>query len=144
MPELLTDPIDVLNRVLRILLRSLPAYLESTQAWSHRDPRQIRPRLAAIARNQQLLAGCVVEAIRKRHGRVDSGQFPLAFTSLHDVGPELLIEKTIAEFEDDLPLLEQCVTFLQSHPVLLPLAEEALGNVRGHLDSLNQWRQELS
>jgi hypothetical protein len=136
MPELLIDPVETLNRVLQTLLRSLPAYLDTTGSWCRRDPDQLGSQLTAIAANQRILTRRIASAILNQNGKVSEGQFPAEFTFYNDLDTRFLLNKTIALFEKDIETLGHCETILQPYPDLQALASEALGNLRGHLDTL--------
>ena len=84
------DPIDVLNRLLRLLCRSLPVYLESTRPSDPLDPRDLGHRLSVIAADQRALARRVADAISERKGQVEAGHFPVEFTAINDLGACLI------------------------------------------------------
>jgi hypothetical protein len=132
------DPIDVLNRLLRLLCRSLPVYLASTRPSDPRGPRDLGHRLGVIAADQRALAQRVAEAIAERKGQIEPGHFPLEFTAVNDLALGYLVRRAIDYQKRDVEAVGECVEALAGEPSLLPLAEEILGDARGHLETLEE------
>lgn len=132
-----TDPIEVLNRLLRILYRSLPVYLAEVKPWSTQDSEDGRA-IELIAADQLRLAGRVADAILEQGGRIDTGHFPAEFTSKHDLATDYLVREAVEHHQRDVAAIQQCVADLDKAPFLRPLAEEALGSARGHLENLKE------
>jgi hypothetical protein len=132
------DPIDVLNRLLRLLCRSLPVYLESTRPSGPLDPRDLGHRLGVIAADQRALARRVADAISERKGQVEPGHFPVEFTAINDLALPYLVRRAIDYQKRDIEALGECVEALAGEPLLLPLAQEILGDARGHLETLEE------
>ena len=57
------EAIPVLNELLRILCRSLPAYLADAKPWAQSDDQQLRAALDHLVADQQRYARRVAEAI---------------------------------------------------------------------------------
>ena len=121
-----SDPIDVLNRLLRLLCRSLPVYLESTRPSDPLDPRDLGHRLSVIAADQRVLARRVADAISERKGQVEAGHFPLEFTAINDLALPYLVRRAIDYQKRDIEAMGECVEALAGEPLLLPLAQEIL------------------
>jgi hypothetical protein len=126
----------VLNRLLRILSRSLPMYLRDAKPWTTEQEQPIQAALARLAADQQALAGRVARAILAHGGQPAPGPFPAAFASVNDVDLAFLLQRVIDLGHRDLAALERCVADLDRWPELRALAEEILGNAQGHLDIL--------
>jgi len=131
------DPAEVLNRLLRVLYRSLPVYLAEVKPWSTQESPQARA-IEAIAADQLRLAERVGEAILGHGGRIDRGSFPAEFTAKNDLAMEFLLRAAAEHLQRDVAAIQQCVADLANAPFLRPLAEEALGSARGHLESLKE------
>jgi hypothetical protein len=129
---------DVLNRLLAMLYRSLPLYLQGTQPWMRPGDEKAWEALVRMAADHKHYASKLAELIQESGGLVDPGQFPLAFTGLHDVALDYLIRRVIELQKRDLCRIEQCVAELKGHPRARAVAEEILGNARGHLEILEE------
>ena len=130
--------IRVLNDLLRILCRSLPAYLADAKPWAQSEDRQLRVALSHLVADQQRYAQRVAEAIAERGGRPDPGRFPAEFTAKHDLSIEFLRKEVIGQQEQNVLAIERCAAQVEDVAVLHALAEEILGNAKGHLDVLKE------
>ena len=126
----------VLNRLLRILSRSLPMYLREAKPWATEQAQPIQAALGHLAADQQALAGRVARAILERGGQPEPGPFPSAFASVNNVDLAFVLQRVIDLGNRDLAALERCVAELRPWPEQRALAEEILGNAQGHLDIL--------
>lgn len=126
----------VLNRLLRVLSRSLPMYLREAKPWTTEEEQPIQAALGRLAADQQALAGRVAQAILARGGQPEPGPFPTAFASDNDLDLAFILQRVIELGNRDLAVLERCVADLGDVPGLRTLAEEILGNAQGHLDIL--------
>ena len=131
------DAQAVLNRLLRVLYRSLPVYLAEVRPWGDKDGETAQV-VELVAADQLRLAQRVAEAIHAFGGRVEPGSFPVEFTSKHDLGLEYLLKVVVEHLRRDAAEVEACVAELACEPHLRSLAEEALGNTRGHLETLRE------
>lgn len=132
------DVTAVLNRLLRMLCRSLPIYLQGTQPWTRRGAEKGLQVLAQIAADQQALAQRVAEAVHQQDGHTDTGQFPIQWTAIHDLDLEFLIRKAIEYQRRDVAETARCVDELAGTPPLESLAEEILATARRHLEMLEE------
>lgn len=132
------DDVAALNRLLRILYRSLPIYLEGTRPWTRRGTEKGLEVLAQIAADQRALAGRVMDAIDQQGGRAQAGQFPLEFTAVNDLALEFLVQKALDYERRDVEAIQSCVDELAATPPLRPLAEEVLANARQHVHRLEE------
>ncbi len=130
------ETIPVLNRLLNCLCRSLPAYLADAKAWGRMESEPIREAIERLAADQRLYAERVADAVSQRGGRPTPGRFPKEFTAKHDLSLSYLLQDLIDLQDQDIALIEQCATQLEGVPALHALAEEILGNAKGHLDVL--------
>jgi hypothetical protein len=126
----------VLNRLLRILSRSLPMYLRQAKPWTSQQEQPIQAALGRLAADQQALADRVARAVLACGGQPEPGPFPTAFASVNDVDLAFVLQRVIDLGHRDLAALERCVADLGPWPELRALAEEVLGNAQGHLDIL--------
>ena len=71
-------------------------------------------------------------------GEILQGEFPLEFTSLHDLSIDYLLGILIQRQENDITAIQECIEPLGSAPLAQALAEESLGAAKGNLDSLQE------
>lgn len=133
-----SDPIDVLNRLLQIVYRSLPVYLQGTRPWVKQGDEKALEQLAQIAADHRYYAQRIADAVQQAGACFDPGQFPVGFTGLHDVSVDFLVKRVTELQKRDLHCIEQCAASLAGSPRLRALAEEVLGNARGHLEMLQE------
>jgi bacterioferritin (cytochrome b1) len=130
--------IPVLNELLRILCRSLPAYLADAKPWTSSGDQQLRSALDHLVADQRRYAQRVTEAIVEIGGLPDPGRFSLTLMAKHDLSLEFLRQEVIYQQEEDVLAIEQYAAELEGISSLHSLAEEILGNARGHLDILRE------
>ena len=79
------------------------------------------------------------EALRRLVGQdVDPGEFPIQFTSLHDLSIDYLLEQLVKEQRAIISICEQAVNDLAADAMSQAVAQEAIGNAKAHLDSLQE------
>jgi hypothetical protein len=130
--------IAVLNELLRLLCRSLPAYLADAKPWTQPEDRQLRTALEHLVADQRRYARRVTQQITQRGCRPDAGRFPAEFTAKNDLSLEYLRQEMIRQQEQNILVIRRCAADLEGLAVLHSLAEEILGNARGHLDILKE------
>ena len=128
----------MLNRLLHVLCRSLPMYLRDARPWSGPGQQPIQRAIDNLVGDQQMYAQRVAEAIAELDGGPDPGRFPMEFTAIHDLSLDFLLQKVIERQRRDLAAIERCAADLAGAPSLHALAEEILGNARGHLEILEK------
>ncbi len=130
------ETIPVLNRLLVLMCRSLAAYLAEARPWTRIGRQEIQTLLDRLAADQQRYARRVAEAITRRGARPNPGHFPVEFTAKNDLALDFLFREVVAHQEHDVAMIERCAAELETAPALHALAEEILGNARGHFDIL--------
>jgi hypothetical protein len=133
-----SDTIETLNRVLAILERSFPQYLQWARPYIPPGREDVVEAVADMVAGQRALADRVIEMIADSGALPDTGKFPIEFTDTHDLGIDFLIRQAIQCQRQDLANLEQCVEQLRLSPAAQSLAAEALGMAKGHLESLEE------
>jgi hypothetical protein len=127
-----------LGRILRVLCRSLPMYLEDARPWSARDDVAARTALGRLVADQKLFARRVADAILRRGGQPAPGPFPLEFSALNDVGLDYLLQRVRDQLRSDIDAVARAAAALASDPEARDLAEEVAGNLQGHLELLRE------
>jgi hypothetical protein len=130
------ENIPVLNRLLGLLCRSLPAYLADIKTLGRPEGDKVRIALNRLVADQQMYALRVADAIAERGQRPNPGRFPSEFMAKNDLSLEFLFQEIVAGQDRDVLSISQCVAQLEGTSDLHALAEEILGNAKGHLDIL--------
>lgn len=129
---------EVLNRLLALHCHSLPMYLSFSMPSLLRGDDRASQTFAAIVADQKRVVETIGEAIVEGEGRVSMGEFPMSFTSLHDLSFDFLLRKMIEHQQRMVREISRCVQELQTAPRYAALASEALGLAKGHLESLTE------
>ena len=100
--------------------------------------RQVRAALDRLVADQRLYARRVAEAIIQLRRAARSRPLPPEFAAKNDLSLEFLLREVIDYQEQDVAPIEHCAAQLEGEPALHALAEEILGNTKGHLDILKE------
>ncbi len=138
MPSSAPDPIDVLGRLFRVLQRSFAQYLAGADPWTQPGEEDARRTLDHLVADQRMYAGRAAELIMAERGRVENGDFPMEFTEYNMLSLDYLVTELVRRQRGDIAQIERCVAQLSIHLPARVLAEEILGNARGHLESLEE------
>lgn len=133
-----TQSIRALNRLVAIHNRSLARYLASARPWTRPGDEAAMTVLRLMAADQLKTVDRLAGLILELGGRVQMGEFPMDFTSLHDLNVDYLLQRVVAGHKRDIAAIEECVDELRLAPLARALAEESLGAAKGHLDSLQE------
>ena len=128
--------IDALNQLLEIHYRSLPTYLTEAAPWTHEGDEQATAAVEDIVASYKAIVTRLADEIQDRNGVVDPGDYPSEYTDLHFLSLDFLLLEIQASLDRDIESIQQCVQWLQQDRVGLALAEEALGNARGHRQTI--------
>jgi hypothetical protein len=134
---------EILNRLLVLHERSLPMYL------SYAPPHQLgrNPHAKAVLdqivadqkRTIDRLATIILES-----GTVEHGEFPMSFTSLHDLSLPYLLKLLIERQEKTIVACERLADALNMAPYAQATAREAVGEAKGHLENLQELQASLT
>jgi hypothetical protein len=138
MPSLAT--IDELNRVLAILLRSFPQYLQWARPYIPPGRKDVVETIQEIVAAQNSLADRISQMIIESDSLPDTGEFPIEFTDTHDLSIDYLTDEAIGYQKQDIADLAESADSLNLSPAAQSLAAEALGMAKGHLESLEELR----
>ncbi|HTQ38676.1 MAG TPA: hypothetical protein VMJ32_06595 [Pirellulales bacterium] len=133
----------VLNRLFVIIYRSLPMYLADAVPWMHSGDEQAKHVLNHIVADYRMYSGRIAELLLSRRQRVSFGEYPMVFTDTHDLSLDYMISELIDYQKQDVTAIEKCVADLKTDLAARILAEEVLGNARGHLESLEESLKQL-
>jgi hypothetical protein len=132
------EAIPALNRLLQVLSCSLPAYLADARPWAAAGSQAVQTALDHLVADQQRYARRVADAITAEGVRPDPGRFPMAFMAKNDLSLKFLLQEVIDSQQRDVVAIERCAAQLEDVAPLHSLAEEILGNARGHFDILKE------
>jgi hypothetical protein len=133
-----TETVSVLNRLLHVLCRSLPMYLAEARPWSRPEHRAAQKALDLLVADRHDDAMRVAEAIVERGGHPDPGVFPIEFSAMNDLAMDFLLRKVLEGQHADIAAIRQCAAELAGEPPFQELAEEILGNAKGHAEILGE------
>jgi hypothetical protein len=136
--------IDALNRLLSTLYRSLPMYLTDATPWIHRGDERIVATLRRVVADQKALCARVARFLQDHQAPVDMGDYPMAFTDLHDLSLDYLVSRAIRCQEQAIATIEGVVREVGADAAARTLAEETLGASRAHLEALMELAASVS
>lgn len=134
----------ILNRLIAVHARSLPVYLADAAPWGTSKDVHAQGVLDMIAADQLLTVDRLADEVMAMGGAVKQGAFPMEFTGLHDLSIGYLIREMTRRQANDVVEIDQLVGMLDKDASVRPLAEEALGAAKGHLETLNELLQGAS
>jgi hypothetical protein len=122
-----------LNEILVILHRSLPVYLSHAAPWVAYGNEESHRVLGRIVAEKEDHVHRLTELLDGRRYTIDRGEFPMDFTSLHDVSLEFLIMQLIRDQREETQRIESCERRLAGDREGRVLAAEVLDTARRHL-----------
>ena len=134
---------SVLNRLLQTLCRSLALYAEEVKPWSLAGHESVWTAIGRLAADSRMYSQRVAEAIIASGGQPIPGPYPLEFATLNDLGLEFFLREIIVQLKHDQKVIGECAADLAHAPAVRLLAEEAYGNLRGHIELLESAAAEL-
>jgi len=130
------DSIDLLNTLLVTHKRALPGYLSDAVPWSHRGNEAAMEVIEQIATAHGNMVDRFGRAVLDRDGDVAAGRFPLVFAEWHDLSVDFLLDQVIDRQRQEIDTIKRCVDAFENDEMGKALAEESLGEAKGHLESL--------
>jgi hypothetical protein len=135
--------VSELNRLLQTLCRSLALYAEEVKPWSLASHEPAWIAIGRLAADSRMYSQRVADAIVAHGGQPNPGPYPLKFATLNDLGLDFFLREIIAHLKRDQKAIGQCAAELARDPAARSLAEEAFGNLRGHIEILESLSVEL-
>ena len=130
--------VEVLNRLLVLHERSLPVYLSYAPPADLAKNAKARAVLDQIVADQKRTLDRLATLILDHGGTVDHGEFPMSFTSLHDLSLSYLLKLIIERQEKLITACQRLADMLSAAPYAQAAAREAVGEAKGHLDNLRE------
>lgn len=134
---------DVLNRLLVLHERSLPMYLSYAPPANIQANPRAKAVLDQIVEDQRRTNDRLATLVLDGGGTVDYGEFPMSFTSLHDLSLPYLLKLMIERQEKMVAVCRHLADQLTMAPFAQAAAREAAGEAKGHLDNLRELQAEL-
>lgn len=135
------ETVAVLNRLLHILSRSLPRYLQDAKPYARPDQAALCNAIDALAADQAHYARLTAEAIENAGGMPEPQAFSAGLGAVNDLGVDYLLREVLRRHRDETAQIEAIDAELACSIAHGPLAREILGNARGHLDILERLTQ---
>jgi hypothetical protein len=134
---------DILNRLLVLHERSLPMYLSYAPPSDLARHEKARAVLAQIVEDQRRTIDRLATLVLDGGGTVDYGEFPMSFTSLHDLSLAYLLKLLVERQQKLVIVSERLADQLNMAPYAQAAAREAVGEAKGHLENLQELQAEL-
>jgi hypothetical protein len=135
---------DLLNRLLVLHVRSLPMYLSYAPPYQLYQNAKAKAVLEQIVEDQKRTIDRLGTLILDAGGVVDNGEFPMSFTSLHDLSLQYLLKLLIERQQKFVTVSERLADQLAMAPYAQAAAREAVGEAKGHLENLQDLQRELA
>jgi hypothetical protein len=126
----------VLSRLSAIHNRSFPVFLLQSSSWVRGANDKPAETLKRIAEANQVLVDRIGRELYAHQSVAEHGEFPMYYADWIDLSPTFMVNSAITEVRRDVAAINECVDELAEEPMLLALAQEALGEAKGHVDSL--------
>ncbi|MEQ8210722.1 MAG: hypothetical protein RH917_12905 [Lacipirellulaceae bacterium] len=130
------ETVQALNRLLAILCRSFPQYLQYSRPHVPKGRDDVLESIEAMVTDQNTISDRINRLLSDSGSRRRTGDFPMEFTDLHDLSIDFLLKYAANYQEQDIAKIDEIVQQLRTAPAAKAIAEEALGMAKGHLDSL--------
>ena len=134
---------QVLNRVLEIVAQSFPQYIEYARPYVPPGGEHAVDTFHDVAEDQTFMSERIVEALTSGGFVPHFGEFPMDYTSKHDLGIDCLLDFTIARQQRDIERLSEFSETLATAPASRTLVDETLGMAQAHLGLLQAARDDL-
>jgi hypothetical protein len=133
---------DLLNRLLTIVSRSFPRYMQYAQPYIAPGQREAGEAIDAIITDQEGIAKRICQMLFDADQIPRRGDFPMLFTDKHDLAMDYLLNIACDYQLQDIESIDQLIAQLQQAPAAKALAEETLGMAKGHLETLREMVKE--
>jgi len=134
---------EILNRLLVLHMRSLPMYLSYAPPYELAAHVKAKAALDQIVEDQKRTVDRLGTLILDSGGTIDYGEFPMAFTALHDLSLEYLLNMLIERQQKFITVCERLADGLGMAPYAQAAAREAVGEAKGHLENLQELKSSL-
>lgn len=126
----------ILNRVIRVVNRTLPAYLRDARPWTYPGRESALETLSDVGMQQVETAERLSAWVLDNDGTPESGDFPLSFTSYTDLSIDYVIREALRRQAAVIAAIESAIEDIGMVPNAVALLQEALGEAKAHRDML--------
>jgi len=135
---------EILNRLLVLHVRSLPMYLSYAPPYQLGSHERAKGVLDQIVEDQKRTIDRLGALILESGGTIDYGEFPMSFTSLHDLSLAYLLKLLIERQQKSVAASAKLADMLSMAPYAQAAAREAVGEAKGHLENLQELQASLN
>jgi hypothetical protein len=135
---------EILNRLLVLHMRSLPMYLSYAPPYELARHAKAKAILDQIVEDHKRTVDRLGTLILDSSGTIDYGEFPMSFTSLHDLSLSYLIKLLIERQQKHIVVCEKLAEQLGMAPYAQAAAREVVGEAKGHLENLQELQASLN
>lgn len=135
------ETVQLLNQLLAILCRSFPQYMTWARPYVPAHRKEVLEAIEDLVAQQESVAERISQMLVDADALPRTGEFPMEFTDMHDLGIDYLLSAAVEYQEQDIAAISNLVDELRTTPAAKAIAEEALGMSRGHLETLLELRE---
>ena len=135
---------EILNRLLVLHVRSLPMYLGYAPPYQLDQHEKAKAVLDQIVEDHKRTVDRLGTLILDGGGTIDYGEFPMSFTSLHDLSLSYLLKLLIERQQKLITACDKLAEALGMAPYAQAAAREAVGEAKGHLENLQELQAGLN
>jgi hypothetical protein len=135
---------EILNRLLVLHMRSLPMYLSYAPPYELSRHEKAKAVLYRIVEDHKRTVDRLGTLILDSGGTIDYGEFPMSFTSLHDLSLSYLLKLLIERQQKHIFACEKLAEQLGMAPYAQAAAREVVGEAKGHLENLQELQASLN
>ena len=128
------NTLDLLSQLVLVHRFSLVRYLGYARPWT--DANEASSVLVQVADMQNATADRLESLILARDRSLPGGDFSMQFTSWHDLALGFLLPKTVEHQRGVVAACQDAISGMDDDQEALAMAEEALGEAKGHLETL--------
>lgn len=129
----------LLNQTAALHRNSMPTYLSFTHPWFGEGDEEAVDVLRQIAIDHKYVVDKIMTPLEAAGQDEHLGNFPMEYTSLHDLSIEYLVRRAVPYQELLLKRLEDLIEAMPADEAApRELAEETLGLAKGHLKNLQE------
>ena len=127
-----------LNQTLTLLQRSFVQYLRYARPYVPPGQSDRQELIDDVIADQDLLVQRIREKLQTQGVAPSQSQFPMEFTSLHDLAIDYLLQQAVNYQQRDLQTLREISESLDLASASRKLVDEAAGMAQAHLESLQE------
>ena len=135
---------EILNRLLVLHMRSLPMYLSYAPPYQLYSNEKATGVLDQIVEDHKGTVDRLGTLILDSSGTIDYGEFPMSFTSLHDLSLPYLLKLLIERQQKHVAACEKLADALNMAPYAQAASREIVGEAKGHLEMLQELQASLN